>query len=52
MPKNIVKSKKVNNEYDESFTKEEIEYIENILEKTIKNNEFVSEEKLYKILLR
>ncbi len=37
-------------EFDESFTKEEIELIDSLILKTLKNKEFVSEEELRKAL--
>ena len=39
------------NEFDENFNEEEIEIIDNLIEKIIKNKDFSTEEELNKILL-
>ena len=38
-------------EFDESFSREEIDYIEKSLSKAIKKNKFISEEEMNKVLL-
>jgi hypothetical protein len=38
------------NEFDENFTKQEIELIDNLLINSIKNKEFISEKELFKSL--
>ena len=39
------------NEYDENFSKAEIELIDNIISRSVKKKDFVSEEELNKVLL-
>ncbi|MCK5624718.1 hypothetical protein KAI04_02660 [Candidatus Pacearchaeota archaeon] len=39
------------NKFDENFNEEEIEIIDNLIEKIIKNKDFSTEEELNKILL-
>ena len=41
-----------NNRYDEVFSDEEINLIDNLIETSVKNKQFVSEEELNKILSR
>ncbi|MBU4069822.1 MAG: hypothetical protein KJ646_02470 [Nanoarchaeota archaeon] len=38
------------NQFDETFTREEIELIDIIISKTLKNKEFISEKELFKSL--
>lgn len=38
------------NDFDETFTEKEIDLIDNIIEKTVKNKKFVSEEELFRSL--
>lgn len=38
------------NQFDETFTREEIELIDTIIAKTLKNKEFISEKELFKSL--
>lgn len=39
------------NEFDETFSEDEIELIDNLIETTIKNKDFSTEEEMNKILL-
>jgi len=41
-----------NNQFDENFSETEIHLIDNLMESSIKNKEFISEEELNKILLK
>jgi hypothetical protein len=40
-----------NNDYDENFSKEEVELIDKLISVSVKKNSFVSEEELNKVLL-